>query len=340
MDLKHIKTQYDLNVYAESRIGGRKENQDSFGAADTPYGFLAVVCDGMGGGPAGKLASTIAVEAIIAYIKNVEIHKEAQSPGVVDATNGVVSEFAETTYDVKDASEHNGYVAQNDEKDSQIQDNSDIKTIVRDAIRFANKAIIGRGLEYEELIGMGSTCVLVFVDEDCATIAHVGDSRVYQFRGSKKVFRTFDHSMVFDLVKQKIITEEQARLSAQSNVITKCLGANLALEPEIAQVAYRRGDRFMLTTDGIHGVVPETELISMATNRSASLGQVVDEIATHIDGCGRVAGGGHDNLTIMMVETQSNSKMKSSRVGVRVLYFIIVAILLIISSIALYFVEF
>lgn len=90
-----------------------------------------------------------------------------------------------------------------------------------------------------------------------ATIAHVGDSRVYQFRGRTKIFRTFDHSMVFDLVKQKVITEEQARLSAQSNVITRALGIKPDLEVEILERPFEAGDRFLLCTDGIHGSIEE-----------------------------------------------------------------------------------
>lgn len=69
MDLTQLKTESPLVFgFAESRIGGRAENQDSFAWADTPIGFLITVCDGMGGGPGGKTASFIAVNEIIAGI--------------------------------------------------------------------------------------------------------------------------------------------------------------------------------------------------------------------------------------------------------------------------------
>ena len=61
-----------LAAFAESRIGGRKENQDSYGCKKTKYGYLFTVCDGMGGGPGGKTASSIAVEEIIDGIANAE----------------------------------------------------------------------------------------------------------------------------------------------------------------------------------------------------------------------------------------------------------------------------
>ncbi|MDE6689559.1 MAG: protein phosphatase 2C domain-containing protein, partial [Prevotella sp.] len=177
MELQKIYTDGNelLTAFAESRIGGRLENQDSYGWQDTNYGYLVTVCDGMGGGPGGKTASTIAVKEIVAGIS--EASKDEEIPNII------------------------------------------IK-----AIRRANMAIIAAGNSNETLKGMGSTATVLLVSERSAYIAHVGDSRVYQLRGSKKIFRTFDHSMVFEMVSQGVITEEQARLSAQSNVITRALG--------------------------------------------------------------------------------------------------------------------
>lgn len=263
MDLiQQLKTPNFIVGYAESRIGGRSENQDSYGSAETPYGFVVTVCDGMGGGPGGKTASSIAVNEIINGIKE----------GNPDDT---------------------------------------ASNIIIKAIRRANLAIIAQGQETPTLKGMGSTCTVLLINEECAIVAHVGDSRVYQLRGKSKVFRTFDHSMVFDLVRQKVITEEQARLSAQSNVITRALGIKPDIEVDVVVLPYDSGDRFVLTTDGIHGSVSEIELIDMVSDRKHALGTVTDEIATTIDGKGRSEGGGHDNLTIAIVEPKINSKLRS-----------------------------
>lgn len=262
MDLIQIQTPEYLSAFVESRIGGRAENQDSYGCKDTPFGFLVTVCDGMGGGPGGKTASTIAVNEII---------------------SGVLNGNAEDTS----------------------------SNILIRAIRRANMAIIEYAQENPSYSGMGSTCTALLINEKSATIAHVGDSRIYQIRGKTKVYRTFDHSMVFDLVKQKVITEEQARLSAQSNVITRALGAKYDLEVECTELPFLSGDRFVLCTDGIHGSVPEPQLIEMFSNRAQSLGAVTDEVATIVDGEGRMSGGGHDNLTIAIIETNINSTLKS-----------------------------
>lgn len=263
MDLiQQLKTPDYIIGFAESRIGGRSENQDSYGSSETPYGFVVTVCDGMGGGPGGKTASTIAVNEIITGIK------EGNSDDT--ATNIVIK-----------------------------------------AVRRANLTIIEKGQENPALKGMGSTCTVLLISKDSAIVAHVGDSRVYQLRGKTKIFRTFDHSMVFDLVKQKVITEEQARLSAQSNVITRALGIKPDIEVDTIELPYQTGDRFLLTTDGIHGSLSETVLMEMASDRKHALGTVTDEIATTIDGNGRKEGGGHDNLTLAIIETNINSKLRS-----------------------------
>ena len=263
MELKTLHTNdNDIFVgFAESRIGGRPENQDSYGFKETKLGFLLTVCDGMGGGPGGKTASTIAVTEIIAGVE-------------------------------------------------ESNEDEEVANILIKAVRRANMAILEAGNQNPPLQGMGSTATVLLLSEKSAYIAYVGDSRVYQIRGGKKAFRTFDHSMVFELVKQKVITEEQARLSAQSNVITRALGMKPDLEVDVLERPYDKGDRFVLCSDGIHGSMPEKELLKLIANRRSSLGAVVDDIATYVDNLGRSNGGNHDNLTLAIIETKINSKLK------------------------------
>lgn len=292
MELKTLhKNDNDIFVgFAESRIGGRAENQDSYGYKDTELGFLLAVCDGMGGGPGGKTASSIAVTEIIT--------------GIDEAS-----------------------------KDEEIAN------IIIKAIRRANMAIIEAGSQNTSLRGMGSTATVLLLSEKSAFLAHVGDSRIYQIRGNKRVYRTFDHSMVFDLVKQKVITEEQARLSAQSNVITRALGMKPDLEVEIVERPYEKGDRFVLCSDGIHGSMPEKEFVKMLSNHKIALGAVLDDISTYVDNIGRSSGGNHDNLTLAIVETKINSKLRptmSKKVKNILLFLVVICLASIVLNIVQY----
>ena len=260
MELYQIKTDLPFIGYCETRIGGRQENQDYYGFSETPFGLLVTVCDGMGGGPAGKTASTIAVKEII--------------DGVVEAK----------------------------------KDNTPSNALLQ-AINRANLAILNAVEDNPKLKGMGTTCTAVLINEHSAIVAHVGDSRVYQLRGHHKVFRTFDHSKVFEMVKLNIITEEQARLSEESNIITRALGLSKDVKVDITERPYEKGDRFMLCSDGIHGTMPESELIKKVTTGN-NLGLVVDRTATEIDELGFNKGGRHDNLTLAIIETKTHSILK------------------------------
>lgn len=284
MELKKIYTDdiTSLVAFAESRIGGRQENQDMFGWAMTPLGYLVTVCDGMGGGPGGRTASSIAVKVIIDSI--------TASDRELNAGN-----------------------------------------IVIQAVRKANMAILAAGRDNPKLRGMGSTATVLLISDYSAIIAHVGDSRVYQIRDGKKVFRTFDHSMVFEMVKQGVITEEQARLSSQSNVITRALGVKPDLEVEVHEVPYLKGDRFALCSDGVHGEMAEKELLKMLSNKKRNIGSAVDDVATWVDNRGRSTGGGHDNLTLAVVEMNTNSKLKTKMTKQAKLTFLVLALLCAVS---------
>lgn len=262
--LEKIETRKVLGC-VESRIGGRPENQDSYGFKDMSWGTILTVCDGMGGGPAGKLASSIAIDTLLDFLEEVDIAKG-------------------------------------------------LEQIAYEAIIKANNAVYRKACTDSQLHGMGSTCTLLLLGEDYAVAAHVGDSRIYQLRGEKIKFRTFDHSMVFELVKKKVITEEQARQSAQSNIITRALGVRAEVEPEINILKYRKGDVFVLSSDGIHGTMPEKELIEWITSQEYETEQKVAMLTEHIDNLGKRKGGGHDNMTVMMVGV-TESKAKNGLLG-------------------------
>lgn len=231
----------------------------------TRRGFLAIVCDGMGGMKGGEIASRLATEEIIRFLD------EPASEGDLDDENQMA---------------------------------------LRKAICSANMVVRTRALEKPSLSGMGTTVTALLINEDKASVAYVGDSRVYQIRKGRKKFRTFDHSMVFEMVKEGVLTEEQARLSAQSNIILRALGTKDDIEVETYDLSYDKGDIFFLCSDGIWGSMPEKELIErIDINQSPK--SVTEKLAVYVNNLGLKRGGGHDNLTAAMVVTTRNSKLRS-----------------------------
>ena len=175
------------------------------------------------------------------------------------------------------------------------------------AIVKANAAIWNESHVNIQLKGMGTTVVALLLTPDKAIFAHVGDSRIYQLRQGKILHRTFDHSHVFELVKAGLITEEQARLSEKSNIITRGLGIRATVDIEITDnLSYQKGDRFLLCTDGIWGMLPENDLIEFVC-REGKIEQITQGLIEKIDAIGFENGGRHDNLTAALVEIDTNS---------------------------------
>lgn len=185
----------------------------------------------------------------------------------------------------------------------------DPKEVLDAAIRHANEVIIKTGQEDESLQGMGSTVTAVIVNKECITAAHVGDSRIYQLRNGKKVFRTMDHSQVFELVKIGALTEEEARLSPNSNIILKALGVSEDVSPDIVTLPYLAGDRFILCSDGFWGAMSEKEFLKTVSCKE-NLNTLIQKATTDIDLLGIRNGGTHDNLTAAIFDLGCDSKMK------------------------------
>lgn len=267
--------------FVDSRIGGRKENQDSAGFRETELGSLIVVCDGMGGMQGGSVASQLAVQTIL---ETVALADKKTNP----------------------------------------------KTVLIQSIKNANAAIIEHGQNNPNLRGMGTTATVLLLTPYSALTAYVGDSRIYQLRNGKKIFRTFDHSMVFEMVKKRIISEEQARLSAQSNVILKALGVNADVEVEIAERPYKKGDRFVLCSDGFWGAMPEEEFVRHLVE-SNPIDKILESTANVVESIGRNSGQEFDNLTAAILEMSNNSILKEKMNRTAKIIILVLTVLLLIS---------
>lgn len=181
--------------------------------------------------------------------------------------------------------------------------------VMRMAVARAEEALEQKMAEVPSLRGMGSTLVAILVSEDSAIVTHLGDSRCYRLRGSSILYRSQDHSLVGELVRNKALTEEQARVSPQSNVITRGLGSTNNHVAEIDEVPYRRGDHFVLCTDGVWGSMPQPGLLQRLSVGS-DVPHVVAALQDEVDRIGATEGGHHDNHTLVIIEMNKDSKLK------------------------------
>lgn len=212
---------------------------------------------------------------------------------------------------------------------TQAPADSDPVTILRESIAHANEVIRSEAKTDAALEGMGTTLVAILITAQSAIVAHVGDSRLYQLRGRQKVFRTWDHSMVFQMVASGLITEEDARNHPQSNVILAGLGIYDTVEPTVAEISYNKGDRFVLCTDGFWGAMPEKDFIKLISRRG-NLQETLENAAREINSIGVRKGGKHDNLTAAVFNVQCNSKLKPKmRNSLKIILVALVALLLV-----------
>lgn len=218
------------------------------------------------------------------------------------------------------------------------QPSSDRIALVRKAVQDANTAVFEASVTNPVLRGMGTTAVVLLINERSAIVGHVGDSRLYKMRMGMVVYRTQDHSLVGDMVRQKVITEEQARLSTQSNILKRAVGVKPDLEVDVEEIAYEKGDRFVLCSDGVWGALDKKSLVSECTKKK-NVSVIVESLAEHIDSIGRSNGSHHDNLTLAIVETRKNSQLheKMSKYSIRILLvFLLITILSLITAFVMF----
>ena len=170
---------------------------------------------------------------------------------------------------------------------------------MRGPIRTANGAIFQRTLTEHDKRGMGTTVTALTLFEARFLIGQVGDSRAYLLRDNKLSQLTKDHSYVQEQVDAGYLTPEQARTHPYSNVITRCVGANSDVMPDIYVGSVRPRDVFLLASDGLTGMLEDyqlAELLSPERMPEDEVDALIAEANRH---------GGLDNITAVIVRIDS-----------------------------------
>ncbi len=177
--------------------------------------------------------------------------------------------------------------------------NDETKNFVRRSVVQANEEIMAMAALDRELKNMGTTLVVSLWRKGSSLmyVAGMGDSRAYQLRGKKIEQLTVDHSIAQALVEAKTISAAEARTHRYRNVLWKYLGSNEVGEgPEVKVVQLQTGDRYLLCTDGLSGVVSDDQLMAFMKEKTD-----VQECA---DGLCQLAldQGSRDNVSCIVIE--------------------------------------
>ena len=166
---------------------------------------------------------------------------------------------------------------------------------LRDAISEVNLELWNQQLTDESLSGMGTTLTVLWPGESNMLIGHVGDSRCYLMRAGEMRQVTEDHSMVADMVRRGLLSEEQAASHPMRNYITRAVGTEPTIQADIYSVPRQAGDRWLVCSDGLHGLVSKDrlrELMSMEDMEEAA-DQMIREALDQ---------GGRDNISLVLAE--------------------------------------
>lgn len=163
------------------------------------------------------------------------------------------------------------------------------------AYREVGTLIHSRATANRDFQGMGTTCSTLLLLPEGALIAHVGDSRVYRVRESTIDQLSFDHSLVWELVRRNHLSAEHANIAVPKNVITRSLGPDPNVEVDVeGPLAVQPNDVYLLCSDGLSGPVSDPELGAFAANFHPK------------DACRYLLNlanlrGGHDNITVVVL---------------------------------------
>jgi PPM family protein phosphatase len=167
------------------------------------------------------------------------------------------------------------------------------------AVAAANEAIFSRSQRSQKLSGMGTTMVALLAEEQHAWMLNVGDSRGYRLRNSRLEQITLDHSLVEEQMRLGQMSQEEALRSPLKNVITRALGTQSLVSPDIFELETEPGDLFLLCSDGLTREISDPLIESLLL-----LDLPLESLCSRLVAAANQAGG-HDNITCLLVRANA-----------------------------------
>ena len=140
-------------------------------------------------------------------------------------------------------------------------DQDRLDQMLHSAVKLANFTVHDQAQQFEDFTGMGTTLVAVLVRGKQVTVVNVGDSRAYAINAQGVQQMTEDHSLVQLMVNNGELTREQARSYPGKNLITRAIGTEAVVQPDIFHYKVEKGDCLLLCSDGLSNIIDEQEML-------------------------------------------------------------------------------
>ena len=173
-------------------------------------------------------------------------------------------------------------------------------TVLQEAVKTVNYELWKQQENDPALSGMGTTLTVLWPTEKDMIVGQIGDSRAYLLRDGELTQVTDDHSMVADMVRKGVLTEEQAACHPMRNYITRAVGTEESIEIDLTTHDRKQGDRWLICSDGLYGMISRTLLLQ--TMLTEDLEKTADELLQ-----AAMQGGGKDNITLILLQDDTGS---------------------------------
>ncbi len=240
----------------------RSHNEDSVNVE--PDIGLAVLADGMGGYNAGEVASGIATALIATETREALTRL---NPHNVDQQSGEMVAF----------------------------------DMLNDVVTKANASIYQSANSQPQYAGMGTTLVVGLFCDNKVIVAHIGDSRCYRLRDNKLEQITRDHSLLQEQIDSGLLTKEAARRSLNKNLVTRALGIEASVIPEIHVHEVMPGDLYLMCSDGLNDMVEDEDIELTIGSLSSNLPLAATQLVQMANDAG-----GRDNISVVLVKIKKD----------------------------------
>jgi serine/threonine protein phosphatase PrpC len=185
-----------------------------------------------------------------------------------------------------------------------LENKSDIQPeILQHAVEEANTRVFKTQAEKAEFRGMGSTLTVLVFSGSGYHIAQVGDSRAYLFRNGALNQLTQDHSVVWPLYENGILTKDDISKHPQKNLITRSIGTYQQVEADIYSDTVFGGDLFLLCSDGLTDVLTDQDIFRIVSIPAGNMQDLADRLVEEAN-----TAGGPDNITVVVVRIAAPDK--------------------------------